>query len=140
MRRSRTSEATEREPKASCGLRQQRTSERSSRVSLRVSRHTRVLIKISKVIINIRYEFIMRYDREAVISLYKIYSQSRAMGAGIINMRKSTRSVDFHMLIMNSPQGCEQMDHLSQVTIYVSKNMVLMNYLNNIYPIHLYNI
>ena len=53
VRQSRTSEATEREPKASCGLRQQRTSERSSRVSLRVSRHTRLLIKISKVILNI---------------------------------------------------------------------------------------
>jgi hypothetical protein len=52
-------------------------------VSLRVSRHARVLIKISKVIINIRYEFIMRYDRAAVISLYKIYSQSGAMGAQI---------------------------------------------------------
>ncbi len=73
----------------------------------------------------------MRYDREAVVSFIEfifnpglwgnkiinlrnvachvthVYYRSAptgAMGAGIINMRKSTRNVDFHMLIMNRPQ------------------------------------
>ena len=39
-----------------------------------------------------------------VTHVYYRSAPTGAMGAGIINMRKSTLRVDFHMLIMNSPQ------------------------------------
>ena len=46
----------------------------------------------------------MRYDREAVISLYKYYTQPKGLwGRELINMRKSTRSVNFHILINECP-------------------------------------